>query len=255
MDEPRGEDDYSFALETSEAARKKRHHWMTSRRGFALVGLSVLLLLAIVQWRHHQSANRSEEFLPTALRGMRALREQRFEEAHELLDDALGKLNDEQRQRDDVADFRQAHAELGILVGLLDRPLDEALSSPADRSLLKGQTLVIDAEVSPTDDGWRIGHVAFMGETPVAFDPAGLRLFDQLGIDSPTRLIFGAGLDEPRLLEERWYLRLDVDSGVLLTDPGIADALGLLGDSGSRERLVEQHQLFESARTPAGSND
>src|SRR5262249_6710941 len=98
------------------------------------------------------------------------------------------------------------------------------------------------------DGGWLVSVVFPAGEATVAIHPDGLKLFDDMPITEPTRCLIGARLDSVVKLNDQWRLKLQPDSGVLLTEPRVVERLGLGGDSDAEKIRQRQFNLVNPPR-------
>jgi hypothetical protein len=149
----------------------------------------------------------------------------------------------------------QLRREAALLADLSAESLEEILRHAAGlpgpeweatfRRRYRGKSVVLDTEVARTAagryrPGWRIRSPA--GEGELKLD--GLKLLDALSLEAPERLVFGARLSSAhREAPGGWVVRLEPDSGVLLTDPEAAAlCCPALADATSRELLLRQRR-------------
>lgn len=196
--------------------------------------------------------------------GLDCLRNGDFEKAHQhlaLVNDALDRLAE---PFPNSARYRQAFRELEIVVRLQQIPLEESLddaNSSLDTlsAMLKGRTIMIEADVEPNPTGgWTVGYSTFRKDQPVTIHSQGLTLFAALKLIVRTRLIFGARIEGLVTTESGGTaLKLEPDSGVLMTDPMIFGQLGLAWDDeaasirGRQQSLAEQLYGYNSTSEAA----
>src|SRR5262249_42197869 len=110
----------------------------------------------------------------------------------------------------------------------------------------KGRTIIFDDVVRRDGDKYKLVHYEVIYEVNAGKEKAivnlDLDLLRQLPLRQPRRLLFGAKLAdmEPRN-QGVWVIEFEKDSGVLLTDEGAVNALGLGPiDAELRELLKQQ---------------
>ncbi|HVJ82468.1 MAG TPA: hypothetical protein VNC50_15475, partial [Planctomycetia bacterium] len=79
------------------------------------------------------------------------------------------------------------------------------------------------------------------GESVVRLHPEGLRVYSLLGIAEKGRAFVAARIKSVERDRDGWRLRLDPESGVLLTEPRILETLGVVGDPDAEK--IRQKQL------------
>lgn len=238
------------SLASAARALVPPRRWFSTPR-LVLAG-SALLVFATVVWQVNARKLNAlrEELVPAGRRGLQAMFEGKIEEAHERLGFAVQALDRLKEDFPDAGKFRQAFREVDIVANLNPLPFEELGREQRDAESfdrqIHGRTILIDAEVEKVDGGWRIATIGFVGDRPVVVDRAGLRLFETLGINARTRLIFGARISDAHLDEDdRFALRLDRESGVLLTDARLFADLGLSRDPAAAQIRERQLGLLE----------
>jgi hypothetical protein len=178
---------------------------------------------------------------------------------------ALGELEDAIRLRDQDPgaftparnrELNQLHRQANLLAQLLTRPLEEILQQglrvPDDEEWraqfedYQGKTVLFD-DVLRREDGRPVltGYeVRSEGETArIALED--LRLFEEVPLDPPRRMLFGARLAScGREKGGVWVFRFAPDSGVLITDPDIAAACGLAPLDPELREVIERQQRW-----------
>jgi hypothetical protein len=152
----------------------------------------------------------------------------------------LKSLEEQARRRPDnwsrlqLRDLRSLARQAELLADLLAEPLEEVLHHAAEvqdrewqvefRQRYQGRAVVFDMEVRPRGDGrhehdWRL----VVRGKPAHLDLGDLELLARLPAERPPRLLFGGRLASVRQDPGRgWVVRLEPDSGVLITDSGAA---------------------------------
>lgn len=170
--------------------------------------------------------------------GRKALAEGKYQQAVKELEAARA-LRERHPQALSAAAGRQLnqlHRQAALLADLLTESLEEILRHAAGLEKgewqevfarrYQGKAFVFDAEVRRDAAGrYAMDYRLRAGDEPVRLELGELKLLRALPLDEPRRLLFGARLASARR-EERgaWVVRLDPDSGVLLTDPSEATA-------------------------------
>ena len=235
-----------------------RHWFSVPRLVFAGV---IVLMIATAVWQIRTTTIRNLRALviPEAQRGLKALRQGDLDEARAHLERSVTAIDRLDEPFADEASYRQALAELAILHDLIDEPLESLLlggtRNPQSKSQsLYDQAILLDSEVRPmAEGGWSVDYVAFADDTPVQIVASDLQLFDRMGITQPTRVIFGARLDRlERSQQGQWQLRLQPQSGVLISERAIFDTLGITDDETSSVTRRRQRQLIVEWTGPPG---
>lgn len=224
--------------------------WFTLPR---LIFSAVVVLVAITvawQMRSQHLQHLREELIPRARRGLQALTDGQLSAAHENLAFTVNAMDTLREHVPDGLLYRQAFAELDAVDALLDQTLSNALfggSKAPDyvSSTIRGKALLLDVVAEPDGDGqWGVHYLAFMDDEPVQVDASSLDLWQRYGFRERTRVIFGvriAGIEKTE--DQGWLLRLIPDSGVLITEPRIAEELGLVDDPTTAEVLARQREM------------
>ena len=120
--------------------------------------------------------------------------------------------------------------------------LDEREWQAAFRERYAGKAFVLDTRVWRDAGGHlRIDYQLNGGGLPGDWDVEAFALFRQLPLAYPQRLVFGARLAEiARTGRDRWRVRPEPDSGVLITEPAVAAGLSLPLDEEIRSVLRRQ---------------
>lgn len=141
---------------------------------------------------------------------------------------------------EELRQLRQLHRQAALLADLLDQPLGDILHqavASADEQdwqaifarRYRGRAVVFEAEVRRDASGrYHLGYALAAGQQPATLEMSDLALLALLPLDAPVRLLFGGRLASIR--RERfgeWVVRLEPDSGVLLTDTDAVVGLGL----------------------------
>lgn len=215
-------------------------------------GAAALFILATIAWQYDQSVKRGlrETVVPDGRRGLQALSDGDFEDAYDLLGASVRGLDRLGEPFPEEDRFRRAYAEVAIVHDLLPSLLDVELVGAASEPevvtrRVAGKAIVLDAEVERlAEGGWSVGFVAFVDDKPIRLDVPTFLLFDRLGIVNRERVVFGAKLDGiHRDAEGQLTLRLTPNSGVLMTEPRLLDALGLTRNTDAAE-LNRRQEIF-----------
>lgn len=215
-----------------------------------MVGSAVVVAIALTvwwQWRLSERRTLRENLLPEGRRGLQALADGKLDDARRLLRQCVHALDVLGEPFAEEGRFRQANAELALMEDLAPRPLEEMISS-ADRSLdyvndrIRGRAIVLDAPLERDASGhWSLGYVTFIKDTPIPLDIANLGLLSSVPAVDKVRVILGAKISQ--LVKDEgasWRLELEPNSGVWITEPAIADKLGLMSDADASAVLARQ---------------
>jgi hypothetical protein len=169
--------------------------------------------------------------------GKKLLSQGQFHEAVRELDETLAlhhknpdSLSGADRKRL-VQMHREAHLFIDLLSGSLEDVLFQAAAEHDDREWraffadrYQGKGVIFFAGIRrDSSNHWMLDYDVFLGDKRARIDWEGLRLLGNLPLDESQRLLMGVRLAavEPEA-GGSWVVRLQPDSGVLLTD---ADAL------------------------------
>lgn len=223
-----------------DAARERGRKLRGIFRGPSAILAGVVLLVLMTgwwQWRASELRRLREELDPSGRRGLQALADGDLELAWDELCQAVHAMDRLGERVPDGEKYRQARAELAIARDLLEESLEFELtggtkSPDAVSRRIRGRAMVLDAVVEPGEsEGWIVHATCFMDDETVRIDTDGFQLFEPLGIESKTRLIFGARLEGlAKDSAGRWAIRWLPGSGVLITEPALLDRLGLSAD-------------------------
>jgi len=227
-----------------------------------LVGFAILLPSLS---RHPVSQVQAEEADPSALRSRlesarRALLDGKRHIACRELDIALRERNrwPEALTAKEARDLNQLHRQADLLVRLLALPLEEIVRQGKlvrDQEEWKthfadyqGRTVVFDDVIRRDLEGRPVlgSHVIEVDNELVRVELEDLRVFGDLPLDDGARMIFGARLARcSREARGGWVIRFEPDSGVLLTEPGVAEVSGLELDDDTRSTVERQRRWLE----------
>jgi hypothetical protein len=198
--------------------------------------------------RAAQQLDTHEQIIRTALtEGSFRLALGELETARGLHAQFPGILSAERREQ-----FRQWQGQAKLLADLLGESLgeifehslgmDEREWRAAFRERYAGKAFVLDTRVWRDAGGHlRIDYQLSGGGLPGDWDVEAFTLFRQLPLAYPQRLVFGARLAEvSRTGRDRWHVRPEADSGVLISDPEVAAGLSLPLDEEVRAVLRRQ---------------
>ncbi len=189
--------------------------------------------------------------------GQRALSQGKFHVARRELSVAVslsehypGALGHAERRK-----LAQLHRQAALLADLLLEPLDEVLRRAAELSELdehewqeafraryQGRAILFWNEVKR--DGGRcrlLGQIPAVRGQPAKVELSDVHLLQQLPLETPQRLLFGARLAS--IVRDRWgvwEVGWQPDSGVLLTDQGAAAACSTLQPAELRSVIERQ---------------
>jgi hypothetical protein len=160
-------------------------------------------------------------------------------------------------------ELAQLQRQAELLADLMPESLGEVVGHAAGvqekewqadfRYRYRGKAVVLDLEVHAGADG-RYEHDWLLRarDEPARLELGGLELLRRLPLDRPQRLLFGARLAAVRREPGRgWVVRLEPDSGVLITDPGAAVACFLSPEEPDVRALL-QRQADWAAHERAG---
>jgi hypothetical protein len=149
---------------------------------------------------------------------------------------------------------QQLQSEATLLADLVSDSLEDILRHAAGVSdaewqadfghRFQGKAVVFDVKVWRLPDG-KVSHsyTLWVGKEPARLELGELTFFQSLPLEEAQRLVFGARLASARLEPPgpTWVVRLQPESGVLLTQPGAAElCCPPLGDREGRQVLARQ---------------
>ena len=235
---------------TVDDFRKLRRPFWTKPK-LIFFGVTIVVIAAIwFQIDRSQRSRLREQLVPSGTEGVRLLAAGKVEEAANQLDIAVKAMDRLGEPVPDEATYRQAHAQAVLLREASGDTLDYQLAlAPKEPELIarvmNNRTFVVDAVVEPTPTkGYRVLWHQFLEEQPVIIDATGLELLERLGIEKPTRVVFGARFDKLVREQDSWRLTLLPKSGVLVTEPSIFTMLGAEEDQRKRQK-----EMFEKLAT------
>ncbi|HEV3259375.1 MAG TPA: hypothetical protein VG013_21090 [Gemmataceae bacterium] len=136
----------------------------------------------------------------------------------------------------------QLHSEAALMTDLISESLEDILREASEleglgkqewqsafRERYRGKAVVLDTEVGRDGSGgYSLGWHVFVGGVRARVELADLQLLRVLPLERPRRLLFGARLASAGLeAGGAWVVRFEPDSGVLITDIGVATACRL----------------------------
>ncbi len=165
--------------------------------------------------------------------GKKLLGQGRFHDAIRELDEAIS-LREKHPNALSAADRKtliQDHRQAHLFADLLNEPLEDILfqaaAEPDDREWqavfsdrFKGKSFIILAGTRRDNSNhWMLDYDVFVRDKRARIDWENLHLLRELHLDQPQRLLLGARLAivEPET-GGTWVIRLEPDSGVLITD-------------------------------------
>lgn len=202
------------------------------------IGLGVVTVIALTVFIQLRQAHR--ERLPQLANlgrteGMAKLEAGQFDEAKQILGDAAAAYDEMKENSDEARTIRQAAREAAIFADLASRPLEEILDKVAAegaavkefQDLDKGRSVIIESRVTKTPQQGGLYDIDYRvavgpGPSPARplgqIDLKGLKLLDDLKPNVGETLLIGARLKELKLEDGAWWIRLEPDSGVMLTN-------------------------------------
>jgi hypothetical protein len=158
--------------------------------------------------------------------------------------------------RDQRRLWGQFQRQAALLADLSVEPLEDVLRHAASvkeaewlaefRARHQGRAVLFDLTVRRTPDGrFHHNYALRLPDDEATLELRDLNLLLRLRLDRPQRLLFGARLAGVRR-EARgtWVVRLEADSGVLLTDAGAAMACCSALDDAATRALLEQQAAW-----------
>jgi len=236
-----------------EEIARRSNPLISRRQGITLGVVAFIALVSFVVYRQMTIRELVENLPDRALRGLQLVQEGKLDEAHEPLRLAW-KAIDWARARHSQSDtIYQVYQEVAAVKELLPEPLDAALEASAENpsafgKKYVGKAVLIDVEVERNPEGgWMLHWAIPVVDEVVKLDPKGLKIFDDLEIDKPTRLLIAARIEDLIRGEEGLMLRLQPTSGVLVTEFAVLEKMGLGGDAAAdavrraqRQRVLPQ---------------
>lgn len=210
------------------------------------IGLGVVLVISLTVF--FQLRQQHRERLPHVAQlgrteGLTLLKSGKFDEAKKILGEAAAAY-EEMGDRTEVArEIIQASHEAAIFADLAGHPLDEMLDRYAAggegeaefNALDKNRSIIIESRINKTpDDGGiydldyriAIGPGPDSARPPGRIDVSGLSLLKNLKPSLGDQVLIGARITGFELKDGEWLVKLDPESGVLMTN---WDALGTIG--------------------------
>ena len=210
------------------------------------IGVGVVLVIGLTVFFQLRQ-NRREQLPQLAQRGrtegLQKLREGKFDEAKQILADAAAAYAEMNDRTEAARQITQAAREAAILADLVGRPLEEILDRYAAggtavsefEAIEQGRSIVVESRVIATPEKggkYDIDYRLAVGPGPASARPLGrldldsLTLMRDLKPNVGDTLLIGARLRKLELGDDEWVVRLDPDSGVLMTN---WDALATIG--------------------------
>lgn len=237
--------------------------WYRSPKVVITLVLLVAGLTGFWQLRAARLRSLREGVVPNGRRGLQLLADGDLEGAYDRLAEVTGALEQLHESFEDAPRFRQAFSEVAAVRDLLSGTLEESLAGGGSdvsyvNQVIRGRSIVLEADVSPrVGGGWDIHYTTFADNRPVHLFAPEMRLFEDLRLAGRTRLLFAARIDGLNSGPEgQLELRLDPDSGVLLTEPRILEKIGLDGaaDSIALARRQRDAVLLLAEREEPGAS-
>jgi hypothetical protein len=213
-----------------------------------LVFLAVLCLvvgtIALSFWKQRRSAlPRDAE--KGRVQGLAALDAGEFDQARLLLSQGARAVDALGGEYEGAEAIRQGALEAAIYTGLVSEPLEKILAeaSPGDETWpdrfaarYQGRSVLLEAHVIAVPDSsgtgaydldYRVLAPGAAGRPRVArVDLAHFALFQAIKPRRGERLLFGARLADVAFEDGQWLVRLEPESGVVMTRPKPLEALG-----------------------------
>jgi hypothetical protein len=252
-----------MALGTASDVWRWRMPLVTTVATLVVVAVMFWLILPRIGRRAASPPARgSQDLQQLAEDGKRALAEGNFFLAERELTAALPPSGSASNSAE-IRGLEQLRRQADLLARLhgrsLEEILNEALPLRSDdewqerfRAEHRGKAVVFDDVVGHDGAGrpaLAVYRIRVSGERArVALED--LRLFRQLPLNPPQRLLFGARLSDLAREEGGWAFHLEPDSGVLLTDAGAVTACLGSPDSDLLEVLRRQQQWLNNLAPP-----
>jgi hypothetical protein len=181
-----------------------------------------------------------------------------FAQARLKLERAAGAVRRYTGDSRDSREVQQLAAEVSCIADLLDKPLDMVLQerrlmSNAEaeqyfRDRLRNPVMILDAYISPVpasepgQAGYRVENAIVLGQDKIGIDITKLKLFTPFAPQGTTRVLFAARVHtiDSGFNASDWTMRLEPDSGVLLTSSLCMEKLGWPLDESTRTLLDSQ---------------
>jgi hypothetical protein len=218
-----------------------------------------LFVLATVAWRYRE--HRKLEYPAIVERGLKegisALDSAAFDKAYQLLSAAKSAVDGLGGDVDGAEEIRRAADEAGIFVKLITQDLGELLAEAGQTdpdtwasrfdSVYKGRSIFVDSIITAVPDGTASSRYELLlrivppGEATrrdgqpdlvAEIDLTGFKLFELVGPERGSRVPFGARLASFKYdatgtgASRGWVIRLEPDSGVIITHTKALDSLG-----------------------------
>jgi DNA-directed RNA polymerase subunit RPC12/RpoP len=208
------------------------------------IALGLAAVVGLVWWLVHGNSDppqsrgaQMEEVGPYLKRAETALALGHARTARMALEQALALQEHQPSSRAERRRLTQLHRQAALGADLLEVPLQDVVRHADDlphaewqavfRERFRGRSVILDAEVSRDAAGkYKLDYQLVVAGKEARVEIADLDLLRALRLDQPQRLIFGfrlAGLE--RIGNGPWVIRLQGDSGVLLTHRGLLEAL------------------------------
>lgn len=237
-----------------------RLRWLLMGSGILAAALAVALLFLLRPGSQEPPARSAANLWEQRQRrGQMALAEGNFQVATAELHAAL-QLAQSRSSRLSPEEFRQLSQlsrQAALLADLLHEPLAVLLQLAAgvpDQEWqavfarhYAGKSVVFDTVVRRTADGqYEMEYVIREGPTHGKLHLEDVALLRKLPLEQPTRLLFGVRLAGVYREQNGWRIRLQPESGVLLTDPAAVEAcLPLVDEEAMRDVLANQSKWLQ----------
>jgi hypothetical protein len=239
---------------SDEEVLRRSRPWISRRRAIALGIIALMAVAGYGVYRKIVITELADNLPDRARRGLQLVQDGKLDEAYEPLRLAWRAIDWAGAHHPQEDAVRQAYLEVAAVRDLLGLPLEDALepsaTDPASfAARYKGKTVLLDVEVEINPEaGWIIHWAMPIGDNKtIKLHPSGLTLFDDLGVTTSTRVLVAAKLEGIEETEDGMQIRLQPNSGVLVTEFAVLEKMGLAGDSAAdavrraqRERVIEQ---------------
>lgn len=219
--------------------RWRTRDWLMPLAGTAAAFIVVVVAIAAFMSRDSSSASRQDHERERQVRFTQArelLSRGHFALAHEILRELVdGKAFS---HLPPTSEMQSLAAEAGLLVDLLDEPIESLLVTASGMDQLewerqfnhryRGKSFILDAEFQRDERaGVTCSYRIEAGKEPARFEFGNVPVLRELPVGQPRRLLLGVRLESIRRETPgpAWVVRFAPETAIVITDPAIAAQL------------------------------
>ncbi len=245
---------------SEQLAQPNLHFW---RKPLWAALIAVLVLLPGVIWLTQTTLFQSDKPRPKTpdeadiaaivREGRRALSDGLYHNAAEYFRQAR-----QLAKPDAQAELEQLENEAALMNDLLSESIPEILRQAVGvnnrawqerfRARYRGQSILFDAFVQRTREGYRIDYQLMLGKNTIRVDLGDQAILARISLDEPRRLLFGFRLGEMKQVRDDWVVVAEPDSVVLIAESATLKGGSVPVDGELSHLLAEQGRMLQRIR-------